>query len=119
MASPFMLAPFPVTSLNHDLPPLGNPKSDSIRSDDALVGSFRAESRSGSLAILVVILLASSLVNTLAADRMCRAAVLALASILASVRDDWKLKKPEREHIRETRTYLKIADRCRSDINAE
>jgi hypothetical protein len=26
-----------VASLNHDLPPLGNPKSDSIRSDDALV----------------------------------------------------------------------------------
>jgi hypothetical protein len=32
-----MLAgPFPVASLNHDLPLLGNPKFDSIRSDDAL-----------------------------------------------------------------------------------
>ena len=31
-----MLAPSPVASLNHDLPFPGNPKSDSIRSDDAL-----------------------------------------------------------------------------------
>jgi len=31
-----VLASFPVASLNHDLPSLGNPKSDSISSDDAL-----------------------------------------------------------------------------------
>ena len=36
-----MLAPFPVTSLNHDLPALGNPISDSIRSDHALAFSWR------------------------------------------------------------------------------
>jgi hypothetical protein len=32
-----------VASLNHDLPPRGNPKSDSFRSDHALVARIRAE----------------------------------------------------------------------------
>lgn len=42
-----MLASFPVASLNHDLPFLGNPKCDSVRSDDALdnFGVWAAQQR--------------------------------------------------------------------------
>jgi hypothetical protein len=46
-ASPSVLASFPVASLNHDLPFLGNPKCDSVRSDDALdnFGVWAAQQR--------------------------------------------------------------------------
>jgi hypothetical protein len=42
-----VLASFPVASLNHDLPFLGNPKCDSVRSDDALdnFGVWAAQQR--------------------------------------------------------------------------